>query len=319
MTERSNVSFLKKWWISVRPFAFPASTMPVIFGTVLAVIYGGHEFKPSLFILGFLAMVLLHSGANILSDIYDYKKGLDKQASPVSGGIIRGIITIKEARIASIIMFVIGSAIGLVLTYITGIWLLVIGLVGLFVGVFYTTNTPLSMKYHGLGDLAVFLNFGMLGSLGAYYVQSSELSWIPVIWSVPMSTLVIAILHANNWRDIESDKSAHIFTVASLLGDKSSLRYYGFLIYGPFIMVLALILIPYLLIPDLAAMPLTFLITMLALPLAFKLWRKALNREKPDNPLDFIALDGATAKLNLAFGGLCTLALILHAIIGNIL
>jgi 1,4-dihydroxy-2-naphthoate octaprenyltransferase len=130
-----------------------------------------------------------------------------------------------------------------------------------------------------------------------------------------MSTLVIAILHANNWRDIKADKSAHIFTVASLLGDNKSLRYYGFLIYGPFIMVLGLILVPYLLIPDLVAMPFTFLITILALPLAFKLWKKAINRKNPDDPLDFIALDGATAKLNLAFGALCTIALLLHALI----
>lgn len=319
MTEsKTEISFWKKWWISVRPFSFPASTMPVIFGTVLAVVYGGFEFKPALFLLAFVGMVLLHSGANILSDIYDFRKGLDKHPSPVSGGIVRGLISIEEARKASTIMLLTGAVIGLTLTYLTGYWLLVIGLVGLFVGVFYTTNTIFSMKYHGLGDLAVFLNFGILGSLGAYFVQSSELSWIPVIWSVPMSILVIAILHANNWRDIKTDKGAHIFTVASLLGDKNSLRYYGFLIYGPFIIVLGLILVPYLLTPDLAAMPFTFLVTMLALPLAIKLWKKALNRRQSENPLDFIALDGATAKLNLAFGGLCTIALILHAIINYI-
>jgi len=299
----------------VRPFAFPASTMPVIFGTVLAVVYGGYTFKPVLFLLAFFGMVILHSGANILSDYFDFKKGLDKIPSPVSGGVVRGIITMKEAKIASVIMFAAGAIIGLILAYITGYWLLVIGIAGLLVGIFYTTETPLAMKYHGLGDLAVFLNFGILGSLGAYYVQASTLSWIPVIWAIPMSILVIAILHANNWRDITSDKSGHIFTVASLLGDKKSLRYYGFLIYGPFIVVLGLIFIPFLFVPELTAMPWTFLITVLALPLAFSLWRKALNRENPKNPLDFIALDGATAKLNLAFGGLCTIALILHALI----
>ena len=146
-------------------------------------------------------------------------------------------------------------------------------------------------------------------------MQSGDLSWVPVIWAIPMSTLVIAILHANNWRDISSDKSGHIFTVASLLGDKMSLKYYGFLIYGPFIMVLLLILVPHLFLPNLAAMPYTFLITMLALPLAFRLWRKALNRKNPKNPLDFIALDGATAQLNLAFGALCTVALLVEALI----
>lgn len=315
MEESTKVPFLKKWWVSSRPFSFPASTMPVIFGTVLAAVYGGFEFKPFLFVLAFFAMLILHSGANILSDIFDYKKGLDKIPSPVSGGVVRGYITIREAWVASVSMLVIGTAIGLYLAYVTGPWLLAIGLLGLFVGTFYTTDTALAMKYHGLGDLAVFLNFGILGSLGAYYVQSSTLSWIPVVWAIPMSMLVIAILHANNWRDIQSDRAGKIFTIAALLGDKSSLRYYGLLIYGPFILVLLLIIVPFLLIPDMVAMPFTFLITMGALPFAYKLWRKALNRQHPAKPLDFIALDGATAQLNLLFGSLCTLALILYAVI----
>ena len=315
MDEQTQLSFFKKWWISSRPFSFPASTMPVIFGTVLAYVYGGHEFKPLLFILSFIAMVILHSGANVLSDIFDYQKGLDKEPNPTSGGVVRGIISIREAWIGSVSMLFIGTAIGLYLAWVSGPWLLAIGIGGLFVGTFYTTNTPVSMKYHGLGDLAVFLNFGILGSLGAYYVQSSQLSWIPVIWAIPMSMLVIAILHANNWRDIQGDKEIKIFTIASLLGDKKSLRYYGLLIYGPFVLVLLLILIPFLLFPGMTAMPFTFLITMAALPLAFRLWRKALNRRTPSQPLDFIALDGATAQLNLLFGSLCTLALILQAVI----
>jgi 1,4-dihydroxy-2-naphthoate polyprenyltransferase len=315
MEDQVKVSFLKKWWVSARPFSFPASTMPVIFGTVLAYVYGGYEFKPLLFVLAFFGMVILHSGANILSDIFDYRKGLDKFPSPVSGGVVRGYITIREAWIASVGMLVTGTTIGLYLAYVSGPWLLAIGLLGLFVGTFYTTDAPFAMKYNGLGDLAVFLNFGILGSLGAYYVQSGTLSWIPVIWAVPMSMLVIAILHANNWRDIQSDRSGKIFTIAALLGDKSSLRYYGILIYGPFILVVLLILVPFLLFPKLPAMPFTFLITIAALPLAIRLWKKALNRKNPAQPLDFIALDGATAQLNLLFGSLCTLALILHAII----
>jgi 1,4-dihydroxy-2-naphthoate octaprenyltransferase len=315
MEEQVRISFFKKWWISSRPFSFPASTMPVIFGTVLAYVYGGHEFKPLLFILSFIAMVILHSGANILSDIFDYEKGLDKVPNPSSGGVVRGIISIREAWIGSVSMLVFGAAIGLYLAWVSGPWLLAIGIGGLFVGTFYTTNTTLSWKYHGLGDLAVFLNFGILGSLGSYYVQSSTLSWIPVIWAIPMSILVIAILHANNWRDIQSDKAEKIFTIAALLGDKSSLRYYGLLIYGPFIIVLGLIFVPFLLFPEVIAMPFTFLITMAALPLAIKLWKKALNRKNPAQPLDFIALDGATAQLNLLFGSLCTIALILQLVI----
>ncbi len=315
MEQEVKLSFFKKWWISIRPFSLPASTTPVIFGGILAAVIGGYPFKPLLYILSFFGMVILHCGANILSDIYDYKKGLDKIPSPVSGGIVRGIISVREARIASTLMLVSGALIGLYLTYKSGPWLLAVGLLGLFIGIFYTTDTPLAMKYHGLGDLAVFLDFGILGSLGSWYVQSGTLSWIPVVWAIPMSLLVIAIVHANNWRDIQSDKTGKISTIASLLGDRMSLKYYGLLIYGPFIIVILLILVPHFIFPELAAMPFTFLVTLGALPLAIRLWRKAINRSHPFRPLDFIALDGATAQLNLLFGALCSIALIIYAIL----
>lgn len=315
MTNAANLSFTKKWWISIRPFALPASTMPVIFGTVLAIVYGGSGFNVGLFLLAFIGMILLHSGANILNDIYDFKKGLDKYPTPVSGGVVREIITIPEARNAAILLLAIGTLIGLLLVWLVGPWLLAIGVPGLLIGIFYTKGDKFALKYRALGDLAVFLNFGVLGALGAWYVQTSQLSWIPVLWAVPLATLVIAILHANNWRDITSDREGRIYTIASLLGDSASLGYYGFLIFAPFFMVLALILVPYFLFPDFPAMPFSFALVLLSLPMALKLWQKALNRKEPKNPIDFVALDGATAQFNLAFGLLCTIALVIESVI----
>ncbi|MGM0498403.1 MAG: 1,4-dihydroxy-2-naphthoate octaprenyltransferase [Bacteroidota bacterium] len=319
MNQETKPSFLKKWWISIRPFSLPASTMPVIFGTVLAIVYGEADLNIWYFLMAITGMVILHGASNILSDIHDFKRGLDTEPNPVSGGVVRKIITLKEAKRASIILFAVGAVIGLVLTYLVGFWLLAIGVAGLLIGMFYTTGTRISLKYNALGDLAVFMDFGILGALGAWYVQAGALSWIPVLWSIPMATLVIAILHANNWRDIKSDKSRNIITIASLLGDKRSLRYYGILIYGPFVMVLGLILVPHLFTPEATAMPYTFLITLLALPIAFNLWKKALKRYDPEKPMDFVALDGATAKLNLTFGLLCSVALILELTINYIL
>lgn len=309
------LSFLKKWWISIRPFALPASTIPVIFGTVLAYVYGGEVFNFWYFLMAFAGMVLLHSGANILNDIYDYKNGLDKIPTPVSGGVVRKIITVREAYIAASLLLASGTLLGLILAWLVGFQLLLIGVPGLLIGIFYTKGGKYALKYRALGDLAVFLNFGILGALGAWFVQTGSFSWIPVLWSVPIATLVIAILHANNWRDISSDQEGHIVTIATLLGDKGSLRYYGFLIFAPFIMVVALILVPHLVAPDFPAMPFSFAIVLLSLPMAFKLWQKALKRKEPVHPLDFIALDGATAQYNLIFGLLCIGALIIETII----
>ena len=282
-------------------------------------VYGNAEFHPLFFLMSVVAMVILHGASNILSDVHDYKRGLDKVATPVSGGVVRGLISLNEARRASLVLFGVGLLMGLILAWFTGWILLVIGLVGLVIGVFYTTGSRINLKYNALGDLAVFMNFGILGALGSWYVQAGALSWIPVLWSVPMATLVIAILHANNWRDIKSDTGGRIITMASLLGDRRSLRYYAVLIYGPFIMVLSLILVPYFLLPTHTAMPFTFLLTLAALPLTLKLWRIALHRKNPRHPMDFITLDGRTARLNLVFGLLCTVALLADLAVENLL
>ena len=308
--QKENVSFLKKWLTAMRPWALPASTMPVIFGTSLAVVVGPVSLDILRFVLAILAMMILHSAANILSDIFDFNRDLDKMITPVSGAIVRGWITTKQATIFSVILFVIGSALGVILVLMTGTVLLIIGVIGIFIGVFYA-----GLKYHALGDLAVFLNFGILGSLGAWVVQTNSFSWIPIIWTVSMAMLVSAILHANNWRDVSSDTERKVTTVASLFGDKGSLSYYAFLIFGPFVIVMGLILVPRLISSQLTAMPWTFFIVLLGLPSALKLWGRAVRRHTPRQPMDFIILDGATAQHNLVFGLLCTAAVWLQFIL----
>jgi len=310
---KESISKFKKWVVAARPWALPASTMPVIFGTSLASVIGKASFLPFHFLLAFLAMVILHTAANMSSDVSDFKRGLDKDITPVSGAIVRGWLSTNEVRAGAFVLFVLGTGLGLVLVLMTGRTLLIIGTVGVAIGVFYPV-----LKYHALGDLAVFLNFGILGSLGAWVVQTRTFSWIPVIWTIPMAMLVSAILHANNWRDSVSDRERKIITIASLLKDKGSHLYYGFLVFGSFTIVFLLILVPRLIPGDLVAMPLTFAVIVLALPWAFRLWGRASRRHAPRQPLDFIILDGATAQYNLIFGILCTAALWLHFVLKTI-
>ncbi|MDH7511877.1 MAG: prenyltransferase [Clostridiales bacterium] len=310
MEQAASPSFLKKWLIAGRPWALPASTMPVIFGTSLAVVIGKAAFLPGRFFLALIAMVVLHTAANMLSDVFDFKRGLDRNVTPVSGALVRGWLSPRQVSIGAGVLFAAGCAIGLYLVHLTGPVLLIIGVAGVMIGVFYS-----GLKVHALGDLAVFLNFGIFGSLGAWVVQTRAFSWIPVVWTVPMALLVSAILHANNWRDTAMDKEKKISTVASLLGDKRSLFYYGFLIFGPFVIDLILIIGPRLAARDQRVMPLTFLVVFLALPRAMALWGRARRRRAPRRPLDFIILDGATAQYNLSFGLLSTAALWLDFIL----
>ena len=308
--QADHVSAVKKWTIAARPWALPASTMPVIYGTSLAVVIGGVSLDIVGFLLAFLGMVVLHSAANMLSDVFDYERGLDKVVTPVSGAIVRGLLTSRQVKIGSIILFAIGSLIGILLVFMTGTVLLIVGAVGVVIGLFYTV-----LKYHALGDLAVFLDFGILGSLGAWIVQKESFSWLPVLWTIPMAMLVSAILHANNWRDSVSDKERKIITIAAFLGDKLSLVYYSMLVFGPFIIVLGFIFLPRMIASGLRPMPYTFFLTVFAVPNAVKLLNRALQRHEPRKPMDFIILDGATAQHNLVFGLLCTAAVWLQYIL----
>jgi 1,4-dihydroxy-2-naphthoate octaprenyltransferase len=308
--EIKQVSSLNKWVIAARPWALPASTMPVLFGTSLAWVIAGAHVHVGRFLLALLAMVILHSAANMLSDVFDAHRGLDRDVTPVSGAIARGWLTGRQVAIGSILLFIIGSALGLALVLMTGRVLLIIGGLGVLIGVSYTF-----LKYRALGDLAVFLNFGLLGSLGAWVVQTGSFSWLPVIWAVPQAALVIAILHANNWRDTVTDKERKVTTVASLLGDKGSLFYYGFLLFGSMTYIFALILLPRIFPGRLTAMPLTFLLVVLALPKTLDLWGRARRRHAPRRPMDFLILDGATSQYNLVFGVLCILAVWLHFVV----
>ena len=175
---------------------------------------------------------------------------------------------------------------------------------GVAIGVFYSWG-PFELKFFALGDLAVFTNFGVLGALGAWTVQTGSVSWVPAVWAVPIGLLVAGILHANNWRDIQSDTAGGIRTIASLLGDRGSLYYYAFLLFFPYLFVVGWA--AFSLITDLAPrMPLASLLVFVSLPLAIKFFRRGLGRKSAESPLDFLALDGATGQLNLAFGLLYT-------------
>ncbi|RME28441.1 MAG: prenyltransferase, partial [Deltaproteobacteria bacterium] len=116
--------FLRTWWVAVRPFALPASAAPVLFGTVAAMTIGGSQPRFLLALVAFLAMALMHSGANVLNDAADYDAGLDVRVNPVSGAVVRGWITPGQAYRGAVVLLAAGSALGLFLVYKVGTELL---------------------------------------------------------------------------------------------------------------------------------------------------------------------------------------------------
>ncbi len=306
----AGVPTLRKWLVAGRPWSLPASTMPVVFGTSLAVVLGGARFAPGRFALALLAMMILHAAANMASDVADFRRGLDRETTPVSGAIVRGWLSAGQVRRGSLVLFAAGIGLGLALVRLSTPRLLYVGAVGVAVGAAYPF-----LKSKALGDAAVGLNFGLLGALGAWAVQTRSLSWRPVLWAMPLAMLVMAILHANNWRDAASDGALRVTTVAGRLGDRGSLAYYGILLFGPFVIVAAFVLVPRLAGGPIPALPLSFLAVALAFPNALALWGRAVRRHAPRRPLDFVILDGATARHNLLFGLLATAAVWLQALV----
>lgn len=310
MTEGARVSVLGKWLVACRPWSLPASAMPVIFGTSLAVVMGGARFAPGRGALALAAMTILHAAANMASDVSDFRLGLDRDPTPVSGAVVRGWLAPGVVARASRLLFAAGIALGLVLVRLSTPRLLFVGAAGVAVGATYPFLKP-----RALGDAAVGLDFGLLGALGAWTVQTRSLSWCPVVWAVPLAMLVMAILHANNWRDIPSDGARKVTTLAGRLGDRGSLVYYGLLVFGAYAVVAALVFAPRLLGGPLPPLPLTFLALGFAFPGALSLWGRASRRRRPRRPMDFVILDGATANHSLVFGLIATAAAWLQALV----
>ena len=301
-TETEKTEWLKKWLIAGRPWSLPASVIPVIFGSSLAATVGWVKLHIGLLLLSLLAMIFLHMAANMLSDVVDWRRGLDREMTPASGAIARGWLTPRQVLRGSMVFFAIGSALGLILVYLCGKLVLYTGLLGIGLGVAYPW-----LKKEALGDVAVFIDFGLLGSFGGWVVQTGQFSWLPVIWAIPQGLLIVAILHANNWRDILTDREKKISTVANNLGGRGSRRYYGLLLFGSMALLATFVLVPRLFGLDFPSLPLSILIVILCWPQARRLWKMAGSSTSPSQrqaaeQADCLDLDGATARYSLIFG-----------------
>ncbi|MFH1636699.1 MAG: prenyltransferase, partial [Chloroflexota bacterium] len=245
------------------------------------------------------------TAANLLNDCYDHRRELDTQVIPTSGAIVRGWISERQAFRAATGCLAVGVVCGLFLVWKTGWVVLLLGGVGTLIAIGYT-RTGFCFKYAGLGDLSIFLAFGVLPTFGAYWVQSGHFSWLPIIWSIPVSAYTVGILHANNWRDLNTDPDKGCRTFASMLGETKSAAYYRVLIIGPILMTLGLCALAFVPGTPAGLAPVTCAIVLLSAPLAFKL----IRIDRTHNAGAFVMLDGKTAQIQLLFGILLPVAFI---------
>ena len=285
--------FVRTWWMALRPFSFTASVTPVVLGAVIAA-YDGY-WNWLYFGLALIGSVAIHAGTNLINDYYDWKKGTDTPQSLGPNRPMRdGLITPRQVFIAALLCFGLGSLIGLyiVLTHDPNYYILVIGVLSVLAGWFYTAG-PRAFAYTGLGEVIVFIFMGLVIVLGSYYVIAQTLSLRIVLMAMPLSFLVTAILHANNMRDIDEDLHNHKRTLANILGRKASKVEYTLLVGGSYLLLLVFVLI--------GIAPWPTLLTLVLLPTALQLIRRATSTE--DIP-KLNRVVRATAQLHSRFGWL---------------
>ncbi|HEY2600786.1 MAG TPA: 1,4-dihydroxy-2-naphthoate polyprenyltransferase [Thermoleophilaceae bacterium] len=207
---------LRLWLIAARPRTLPAAIAPVLVGTALAGTEG--VFRPLAFVCALLGSVFIQIGTNLSNDYSDARRGADTEdrLGPVrvTAG---GLMPPKQVLVGTYVAFGIAVAAGAYLIAIAGWQLLVVGAASILAGVLYTGG-PRPYGYEGLGELFVFLFFGVVAVVGSYYVQTENLEWVAFALSVPVGLLVSAILVVNNVRDIETDRRAGKRTLAVRLG-----------------------------------------------------------------------------------------------------
>ncbi|NOT53976.1 MAG: 1,4-dihydroxy-2-naphthoate octaprenyltransferase [Deltaproteobacteria bacterium] len=243
MTAGAGPSRWQAWVEASRPFSFTASVTPVLIGTVLAMIDGPFFFGR--FLLALIGSLFIQIGTNMINDYYDYVNGVDTPETLGPSQVIqRGLLTANEMYWGGIVTFGIGSVCGLILVALCGWPVLALGLVSVLAGYYYTAS-PLSLAYIALGEATVFIFMGPIIVIGAYFVQRELFTLSSLLISLPVGCLVTAILHANNIRDLQSDKERGKQTLATVIGRNAACWELAGLVYGAFVLTILLVLLGY--------------------------------------------------------------------------
>jgi 1,4-dihydroxy-2-naphthoate octaprenyltransferase len=279
---------LRIWLMAARVRTLPASVAPVLVGTSLAVQRG--IFRPGAFAAALLGSILIQVGTNLANDYSDARRGADAEdrVGPVrvTAG---GLVPPRQVLIATYVTFGLAVLCGLYLVFVAGIELLIVGIASIAAGVLYTGG-PKPYGYEGLGEVFVFLFFGIVAVAGSAFAQLESWPWQAFVLAVPVGLLAAAILVVNNVRDMDSDRRAGKRTLAVRLGRERGRLIYALMVYGAYVVAPlpwpAGSLSPWLLLP------------WLTLPLAVRLVRTV--REHADGPTlnEVLAQSG---MLQLAF------------------
>lgn len=288
-----------------------AVIIPTFLGGIIAANEIGWDFNFIYFGLTLIGIICIHLGANISNDYFDYKSGADKDnpyRTPFSGG--SGLLSDdgkllkpKHVLAVSLMFYGIGSGIGILLDFLLGdprhiIFLIGIGGVGLS---FFYTAPPFKFAYKGLGEIAVAVTFGPFVVMGSYYVQTVNLSWDPLLASLPLAALIAAILYVNQFPDHFADKRAGKEHLVVKLGLKRAINGYTALIWFAFISIFFGVAIGFIeLNYGISGIPIAGIMTIVAVPIVIrtlKILKKSYNK-----PMELIPASASTIQLYAVIG-----------------
>jgi 1,4-dihydroxy-2-naphthoate octaprenyltransferase len=279
---------MNKWILGARPRTLPAAIAPVLVAVALV----GNDINWLRAVLALKVAVWLQIGVNFANDYSDGVKGTDADRVGPIRLVASGIATARSVKFAAFISFAIASMAGTWLALLTSPLLILVGIFSIAAAWGYTGGKN-PYGYRGLGELSVFLFFGVIATMGTYYAQTEELTLLSFIVSIPMGALSCAILSINNLRDRPKDQLVGKQTVAVRIGDrKARLLYVGLLVLAHVAAVATLI-------------P-TTLLTLLALPMSFSISRQVLSGISGK---DLIPVLGRTGKLQMFFAILFAIGL----------
>jgi len=296
-TDDMTADALHTWILAIRPKTLPAAASSVIVGTALAWHNGGFSLGPALAAL--VIALLLQIGSNLANDVYDDERGADTADRLGPTRVTHsGLLTRTQVKTGMKVVLGLAFVLGLYLTWVRGPLVLVIGVAAIVAAVAYTGG-PYPLGYHGLGEVFVFLFFGLTAVVGTYWVQTGTTT--PLVWlmAVPPGLIITAILVVNNLRDIEQDRVAGKHTVAVRIGVPATKIEYALCMAGAYLVVVGVVAA--------GALPAATLAVAFSGPIAWHAWRiVAAQAGRPLNGA--LALTGQTA---LVFSVLFALGLLL--------
>jgi 1,4-dihydroxy-2-naphthoate octaprenyltransferase len=280
---------MNKWIVGARVKTLPAAVAPVLIGTSYA-----EKINWGNALLALIVSLFLQIAVNFANDYSDGVRGTDTHRIGPVRLVASGLASASSVKLAALISCLIAAIAGLILAVNISLWFLVVGAAAIWAAWGYTGGKK-PYGYFGFGELSVFIFFGLVATVGSYYIQTEQFNWQIILLSMPVGTLSCAILAINNLRDLPQDKLVGKRTMAVRIGEKNTRVFFMLLLVTAQITALTA-----------ASISRLALITLICVPITYRVVKQVLNGAVG---ADLIEVLSKTAKLQLLMAILLAAAL----------